>query len=76
MTREIAATCPPAWPMPPDTLNQPAQPVAALADGTSRYVVPRQTEHLDSNLWLVAQFGARGECRGREVTIEGLGLHR
>ncbi|MBI3799890.1 MAG: RNA 3'-phosphate cyclase [Deltaproteobacteria bacterium] len=49
---------------------------AALANGTSRYLAPRQTEHLDSNLWLVEQFGARGGCHGREVTIEGLGFQR
>jgi RNA 3'-terminal phosphate cyclase (ATP) len=49
---------------------------AALANGTSRYRVPRQTEHVDSNLWLAEQFGARGECSGGEVTIEGLGFRR
>ncbi len=49
---------------------------AALADGTSRYLVPRQTEHVESNLWLAEQFGARGECQGREVTITGLGFQR
>ncbi|MCS6924304.1 MAG: RNA 3'-terminal phosphate cyclase [Candidatus Binatia bacterium] len=49
---------------------------AALAQGTSRYLVPRITDHLESNLWLAAQFGARGECRGHEVTITGLGLRR
>ena len=30
----------------------------ALARGTSSYVVPRASAHLESNLWLVAQFGA------------------
>jgi RNA 3'-terminal phosphate cyclase (ATP) len=49
---------------------------AALADGTSRYLVPRQTEHLESNLWLAEQFGAWGECHEREVTIKGLGFQR
>jgi RNA 3'-terminal phosphate cyclase (ATP) len=49
---------------------------AALADGTSRYLVPRQTEHLDSNLWLVAQFGTQGECRKQQVVIKGLGFQR
>ncbi len=49
---------------------------AALADGTSRYVVPRQTDHLDSNLWLIAQFGVRGECRDQQVVIKGLGFRR
>lgn len=49
---------------------------AALAQGTSRYLVPAITEHLESNLWLASQFGAREECRGHEVTITGLGLRR
>lgn len=49
---------------------------AALASGTSRYLVPRLTEHLESNLWLAEQFGAWGECHGREVTIKGLGFRR
>jgi len=49
---------------------------AALADGTSRYLVPQQTDHLDSNLWLVAQFGARGDCRERQVEIQGVGFRR
>ena len=49
---------------------------ATLADGTSRYLVPRQTEHLASNLRLAEQFGAKVEVRGKEVTIEGVGFHR
>jgi RNA 3'-terminal phosphate cyclase (ATP) len=49
---------------------------AALASGTSRYLIPRRTEHLESNLWLAEQFGAGGECQGREVKIAGLGFHR
>lgn len=49
---------------------------ATLADGASRYLVPRQTEHLASNLRLAEQFGAKVEVRGKEVTIEGVGFHR
>jgi RNA 3'-terminal phosphate cyclase (ATP) len=49
---------------------------AALAEGTSRYIVPRQTEHLESNLWLVEQFGAKVMLQGRELIIRGLGFHR
>lgn len=49
---------------------------AALAHGTSRYIVPRETEHLATNLWLVGQFGARGMVERRQVAIEGLGLTR
>ena len=49
---------------------------ATLADGTSRYLVPRQTEHLASNLRLAEQFGAKVVFQGKEVTIEGLSFHR
>lgn len=48
----------------------------ALARGTSSYIVPRDTVHLDSNLWLVAQFGARVTVEGRRVAIQGLALAR
>lgn len=49
---------------------------AALAHGTSRYIVPRETEHLMTNLWLIGQFGARGVVERRQVVIDGLGLRR
>jgi RNA 3'-terminal phosphate cyclase (ATP) len=49
---------------------------AALVDGTSRYLVPFQTDHVSSNLWLAAQFGARVGLQGQQVTIEGLGFCR
>lgn len=49
---------------------------AALARGTSRYIVPRETEHLATNLWLIGLFGARGLVDRRLVVIEGLGLTR
>jgi RNA 3'-terminal phosphate cyclase (ATP) len=49
---------------------------AALVEGTSRYLVPSQTDHLASNLWLASQFGARADVQGRQVTIEGLGFCR
>ena len=49
---------------------------ATLADGTSRYLVPRRTEHLASNLRLAEQFGAKVGFQGKEVTIEGLGFYR
>jgi RNA 3'-terminal phosphate cyclase (ATP) len=49
---------------------------AALAEGTSHYRVPSQTAHLQSNLWLVSQFGVQGRCRAQHVTIEGLGVNR
>lgn len=40
----------------------------------ARYIVPRETEHLESNLWLIGQFGARGTVERRQVVIEGLAL--
>lgn len=46
----------------------------ALARGTSRYLVPCETEHLGTNLWLIAQFGAHGSVDRRQVVIEGLAL--
>jgi len=49
---------------------------AALAPGTSRYIVPRATEHLATNLWIIEQFGAHGVVEGRQVVVEGLGLAR
>jgi RNA 3'-terminal phosphate cyclase (ATP) len=49
---------------------------AALARGASRYVVPRETEHLATNLWLIEQFGARGVVERRQVVVEGLGRRR
>jgi RNA 3'-terminal phosphate cyclase (ATP) len=48
----------------------------ALARGTSGYTVPRRTKHLESNLWLVAQFGAQAAVEGRRVEIQGLALPR
>jgi RNA 3'-terminal phosphate cyclase (ATP) len=48
----------------------------ALARGTSSYIVPRISAHLDSNLWLVAQFGARVAADARRVEIQGLALAR
>jgi len=48
----------------------------ALGDETSRYVVPFQTDHVASNLWLAAQFGARVGVQEQQVTIEGLDFCR
>jgi RNA 3'-terminal phosphate cyclase (ATP) len=49
---------------------------AALAEGTSRYLVPFRTDHVASNLWLAAQFGARVGLEGQQVTIDGIGFCR
>jgi len=49
---------------------------AAVADGTSRYITPRRTAHLESNLWLIGLFGAASTIDDRHVTIEGLAATR
>lgn len=49
---------------------------AALARGTSRYITPRRTLHLESNLWLIGLFGAGSTMEDRHVTIEGLSATR
>ena len=48
----------------------------ALARGTSSYVVPRARAHLESNLWLIAQAGARVAVDAKHVEIEGTSLTR
>jgi RNA 3'-terminal phosphate cyclase (ATP) len=48
----------------------------ALARGTSSYIVPRASTHLESNLWLAAQFGARVAVDAGRVEIAGVGLTR
>ncbi len=49
---------------------------AALAGGTTAYTIPRLTEHIDANLWLVEKFGARTELEGNSLRIAGLGYAR
>lgn len=49
---------------------------AALASGTTRYVVPSVTDHVAANLWLAEQFGAEARTSGRRVEIVGLGRTR
>ncbi len=47
---------------------------AALADGVSQYRIPRLTEHVETNLWLVETIlGARTEFDGNLVKIQGIG---
>lgn len=48
----------------------------ALAHGQSSYVVPSITAHLETNLWLVSQFGAHVAMDARCVQIGGVGLSR
>jgi RNA 3'-terminal phosphate cyclase (ATP) len=48
--------------------------LAALAGGTTRYAIPRPTDHVESNLWLARQFGAGARLEGTVVEVRGLGL--
>jgi len=49
---------------------------AALADGVSEYRIPRLTEHVETNLWLVeTMLGAKTEVKGNLVRIQGIGYY-
>ena len=48
---------------------------AGLAEGITRYSVPRITEHVETNLWLIEEFlGARTRIDGNVIEIEGIGF--
>jgi len=48
---------------------------AALAEGVTTYSVPRMTDHVDTNLWLVEELlGARTKSYGNVLEIEGVGF--
>jgi len=50
---------------------------AALADGESKYIIPRITEHIDSNIWLVQEIvGAKVSLQGKVLSIRGVALGR
>ncbi len=50
---------------------------AALADGISQYRIPRLTEHVETNLWLVETIlGAKTEVNHNLVKIQGVGYFR
>jgi len=49
---------------------------AALAAGATRYRAPALTDHLETNLWLAEQFGARSQQTEREVEVHGIDLRR
>jgi len=47
---------------------------AALADGVSEYRIPKLTEHVETNLWLVGSIlGAKAEVNKNLVRIQGVG---
>src|SRR5918996_2546495 len=45
---------------------------AALAHGRSTYTVPEVTDHVQSNLWLVRQFGAAASLTDAVIAVDGL----
>lgn len=48
---------------------------AALADGESEYIIPRMTEHIDSNLWLAEKIlNTKTSLEGKVLKIKGVGL--
>jgi RNA 3'-terminal phosphate cyclase (ATP) len=48
---------------------------AGLAEGFTRYSVPRITEHVETNLWLVEEFlGARTKIDGNFLELNGVGF--
>ncbi len=47
---------------------------AALARGESVYLVPKVTDHVEANLWLVESLlGARWRIEGRTLRLQGIG---
>jgi len=49
---------------------------AALADGVSQFQIPRLTEHVETNLWLVeSMLGAKTEVNKNMVTVQGIGYY-
>jgi RNA 3'-terminal phosphate cyclase (ATP) len=50
---------------------------AALAQGTTEYLIPRMTEHIETNLWLVAEMlGAQAKVEGNRIEIQGVGFEK
>ncbi len=52
----------------------------ALAEGTTEYIIPSLTEHVEANLWLIeyilGKFGAATELSGNHLKIKGIGYVR
>lgn len=48
---------------------------AALAKGKSTYIIPKMTEHVETNLWLIEKFlNAKYEITNNLLTIFGIGF--
>jgi RNA 3'-terminal phosphate cyclase (ATP) len=52
-------------------------PFAALAEGTSRFLIPQPTDHIESGAWLAKEFlGAEVKIHGQTLEVEGVGFRR
>ena len=52
-------------------------PFCALADGTSEYLIPRVTQHVETRLWLVEKMlGAKTRVKNNRVLIKGIGYQK
>ena len=50
-------------------------PFAALADGESKFRIPRVTEHVESSAWLCREIlGAEVKAEGHELLVKGIGF--
>lgn len=50
---------------------------AALARGTTEYVIPGVTDHVESNLFLVEKvLGAKWQVKGTRLTVKGVGFQK
>lgn len=50
-------------------------PYAGLAEGTSEYLLPEVTEHVESNLWLIKTLlGVSYQLEGLHLKIKGMGF--
>jgi RNA 3'-terminal phosphate cyclase (ATP) len=48
---------------------------AGLAEGTTRCLIPRISEHVETNLWLIEEFlGAKTKIDGNVIQIAGIGF--
>ena len=47
----------------------------ALAEGLTTYIIPRITEHIETNLWLVEEIlGASVKLKGNRIEVNGIGF--
>lgn len=46
---------------------------AALAEGESEYIIPRMSDHIDSNIWLAEKLlGSKISLKGKSLKIKGI----